>query len=318
MSSTFYSKRLGYIDDLKGFAIILVVIGHVIQFIISPDTYSNDIVFRYIYAFHMQFFIMLSGLTTKEDIEGMTDFYATIKKRAIQLLVPYFVWGLIAMIIGGGINSRSIIRLFIYPGDKLWFLWDLFFINASFVSAQLLAHKFRIKLIYALGIVFCMLVLFSKIASGIADTGRIYRLFLFYILGYYCKRLKMNQLWKIALPFVLIGFAVTIYFWRMTPSQSLIVNNDLLNSIFATTPYRLVVSLLGCITFLFLGQLFSKFLDRTVLNVLGKKTLGIYAIHLAILIPLYSYFPIILNYWVSLLFYTMSLIIISLLFIYLI
>lgn len=102
MSSTSYSKRLGYIDDLKGFAIILVVIGHVIQFIISPDTYSNDIVFRYIYAFHMQFFIMLSGLTTKLDIERMTDLYATIKKRAIQLLVPYFVWGLIAMIIGGG------------------------------------------------------------------------------------------------------------------------------------------------------------------------------------------------------------------------
>lgn len=51
-------NRILQIDVLKGFAILLVVLGHAIY-----ETYSeNNIVFRMIYSFHMPLFMFLSGL----------------------------------------------------------------------------------------------------------------------------------------------------------------------------------------------------------------------------------------------------------------
>ena len=86
--------RINYVDNLKGFAIILVIVGHVIQYLYSPDFYDGVVVFRYIYSFHMALFMMLSGFTLdmNRDI-SLKIFIEKIKKRALQLLLPFFFWG---------------------------------------------------------------------------------------------------------------------------------------------------------------------------------------------------------------------------------
>lgn len=48
-------ERLLYVDTLKAFGIILVVMGHVFH-----D--SDSIVSHFIYAFHMPLFFLLSGV----------------------------------------------------------------------------------------------------------------------------------------------------------------------------------------------------------------------------------------------------------------
>lgn len=57
--------RLGYIDALKGFAALYVVLGHVANGYIGADIYSDKSffhsVYNAVYAFHMPLFIMLSG-----------------------------------------------------------------------------------------------------------------------------------------------------------------------------------------------------------------------------------------------------------------
>ena len=85
-------ERLLYIDNLKGFAILLVVLGHCIQFR-EPD-YDSNWLFRIIYSFHMPLFFIISGYVSHQNdiqIESL------VTKRAKQLLLPYFIWGL-----GGG------------------------------------------------------------------------------------------------------------------------------------------------------------------------------------------------------------------------
>jgi fucose 4-O-acetylase-like acetyltransferase len=52
-------QRIAYIDFLKGFTILLVILGHCIEF--NDTDYWNNIVFRYIYSFHMPLFMFLSG-----------------------------------------------------------------------------------------------------------------------------------------------------------------------------------------------------------------------------------------------------------------
>ncbi len=75
-------KRLDYIDALKGFGIILVVLGHM--------HFGYEVPYQYIYAFHMPLFFLVSGYLYKRPVR-MAD---GIKKKVKGLLVPYFIFGL--------------------------------------------------------------------------------------------------------------------------------------------------------------------------------------------------------------------------------
>ena len=77
-------ERLAFIDNAKAFLIILVVIGH--------STFSFS---RQIYWFHMPAFFIISGYLYKQP----TYFKAFIKRKSIQYLIPYLVWGGIFILI---------------------------------------------------------------------------------------------------------------------------------------------------------------------------------------------------------------------------
>lgn len=46
------------IDTLKGFLIILVILGHLIG---SLNVYGGDKIWNFIYTFHMPLFVLISG-----------------------------------------------------------------------------------------------------------------------------------------------------------------------------------------------------------------------------------------------------------------
>ena len=75
------ANRLYYLDNLKGLLIILVILGHAIQFTL-PD-YENVFAFRLIYSFHMPLFFFISGYLAvrKED-----SAQKMIQKKARALL----------------------------------------------------------------------------------------------------------------------------------------------------------------------------------------------------------------------------------------
>lgn len=58
-------KRNKKVDELRGLLMILVVIGHIIQFVTYPETFDDNIVFRIIYSFHMPLFMLLSGYVSQ-------------------------------------------------------------------------------------------------------------------------------------------------------------------------------------------------------------------------------------------------------------
>ena len=207
------------------------------------------------------------------------------------------------------ISLSHLLSLIIYPDDKLWFLWNLFFISVFYAASQYLSQKFNVKEIFCIIVTFAVMAVLSKVLAGNADSARICRLFPFYVLGHYCRqwidKLKAYEKW--AIPFLLICFFSFTFLWRIDSSCPDIVNNEMLNRVFASTPYRLFVCIIGCFTFLFIGHQFSSIIERTFLNKLGRKTLGIYAIHLIVL-TLSPKLPILLNFWFSLLLYSFVLI----------
>lgn len=85
-------ERLDFIDYAKGIAILLVVIGHLLQynFVGTPAKELFDV----IYSFHMPLFMFLSGYVASLTIDKqLTDKGLFVKKKAFSLLVPFVFMG---------------------------------------------------------------------------------------------------------------------------------------------------------------------------------------------------------------------------------
>lgn len=150
-SSPSGKQRISYIDIAKGIAMLAIIAGHF--GIASAD--------RIVYTFHVPLFFLVSGyfLSTKEN------FFPFMKKKARQLLVPYYVTAFVilvtASIIGPTIwpeidrvkNAISIFGAILYGAGAphtspfpikqiglLWFLWALFF-SMGFIKLALKTRR---------------------------------------------------------------------------------------------------------------------------------------------------------------------------------
>ena len=87
-------SRIPWIDDLKGFCIVLIVLGHVLAAVQilsqGPVVSMLETGFHYIYSFHVPLFFVLAGLTFSTKL-GFAEF---AKRKFLRLMVPYFVWGM--------------------------------------------------------------------------------------------------------------------------------------------------------------------------------------------------------------------------------
>jgi fucose 4-O-acetylase-like acetyltransferase len=116
-------------DALRGFAILLVVLGHMTQFT-DPD-FDHNLVFRMIYSFHMPLFFFISGyvINLPRLQSGLGNY---VWKRTLRLAVPFLTWTFLVIYWLDGIFTRMTFRAFaiqIYhspDGGGLWFLWALF------------------------------------------------------------------------------------------------------------------------------------------------------------------------------------------------
>lgn len=123
-------ERIDYIDVFRGMGILTMVMGHV---------GFGDLFQHFIHAFHMPMFFFVSGFFYKRN----SDIKKVITKKAKSLLIPYFVFGLvhllIYMILGNG-NVQSEIKHLLWENTRglpiagaLWFLTSLFLTEVIFL-----------------------------------------------------------------------------------------------------------------------------------------------------------------------------------------
>lgn len=120
------SGRIRYIDYTKGFAILLMVFGHV--------EVCNEYIYNWIYSFHMPIFFLISGILmyVRESNNGRIKWYDLLKKRFRQLAIPYTVFCLILALYFSLLQwiSGEFITMSFYMGQiftlrgilALWFL----------------------------------------------------------------------------------------------------------------------------------------------------------------------------------------------------
>lgn len=118
-------KRIRIIDEIKGVLIILVLVGHFLQYTIT--NFDDCILFKAIYSFHMPLFFAMSGVNfamSKRKCDRTHILFEKMYVFAKKLLYPWMVWTTIYFLLNfrSYDNYHEAIKLFVGGSSMLWFL----------------------------------------------------------------------------------------------------------------------------------------------------------------------------------------------------
>lgn len=124
------SNRIMWIDMARGWAIFLVVLGHV--FDMTEHNTIEYILYVIIYSFHMPLFFVLSGMNVKNEI----NFRTFISTKVKRVLIPYFKYSFIYFIF-------ELLFKLLTSGESLKYLigyFEVFLSKANLINTLLFTH----------------------------------------------------------------------------------------------------------------------------------------------------------------------------------
>ena len=297
--------RDAFLDIAKGLAIILVVIGHVIQG--SAENFDDLLWFKVIYSFHMPLFVFLSGAvaaiafqsdSVKDGMKAsLQQAKVRISKAAVRLLLPFVAWSVANQLIYHHSDNvlSALILAFRRPDTALWFLLAIFYcialtalFNTLFSAIYKLATRInsneftkwicdgRVQIVL-------MILIWWAIREHTprgAGLSLIRPYFIYYILGvgFYKYIYSKLSAWKY-LPAWII-FIALVPFWSRSALDN--INGATWLPTELTYFYAGLVALSGSFLFLGLAKWISEVNIKPIKSFLilcGQLSLGIYAIH---------------------------------------
>jgi len=312
-------KRDASIDALKGLAIALVVLGHAIptatgvahggpglyQVTTSvwvPYATATSLWFSLIYSFHMPLFAFVSGYVMWPSRER--SYVSQLVRSARGLLVPYMAWTFVFYLLSRLASSEAGPRISTVLLDAasgrggLWYLYALFVCTVVVAGLARLPHA-RWTISASVAVVLSAAATYLAFVSTrlpdvlyLADTVWIYP---FVVLGYFVASLRAVLLGhrRMVLISALVIFAPLFYFRYPIYADDLQPLAPLMQAIGVTGTYA-VTKLLAyaCAAAAVLG-LFAAYEGTvgTAIDIqawLGRRSLGVYAIHGVILTAMVS------------------------------
>lgn len=270
-------KRNIYIDALKGFAIILVVIGHVIQK--NFVDFDEKLIFRLIYSFHMPLFMFLSGCVAKTHNEKV------LKKTFVRLVLPFVSWYQIAFFLTFPKTDISyfeyILRWINSPDYGLWFLWILFLCHFTLYVAC--KGEKRIGLwSYAILIFIIKILPISSFGIPLLKCYLIFFISGYFFMKYYNKLIMFKRYGTV---FCLLSYAFLVNYYHRTDDVYLLrFFRDEFN--ISAVPhmiirqYKYLLAYCGIGASSVINEMFCRInILRITLSWIGTKTLEIYVVH---------------------------------------
>lgn len=291
------SSRLTALDSLRGFGILLVVLGHASR--------SASLV-SWIFSFHMPLFFIISGMLFHER-----QFLDSFKKKVTRFLIPYLFFGIVTFVywalierrfrVGGGSGSvtNALTNIFLaragtsnYPQNAvLWFLPCLFVTEMLFLgtftlvkSKRAIRHDWAVAATLAT-VSFLSIMVMHSFGLPIDRLRLPWALdilpfsMLFYCIGCLLSRFLMPCMQKsepkasLHIVYAVIGMAGLDLLWIFDELTGLSVN---LNGASTSNPFwMLCAALLGFISSLMLCVA----IDCRLLQFLGRASLTIMCVH---------------------------------------
>jgi fucose 4-O-acetylase-like acetyltransferase len=291
-------ERDGVLDCLKGLAIILVVAGHTLQG--STPDFDNLFAFRAIYAFHMPMFMFVAGMVIAVSLRKVfpvQQLAATIRsvahgipKRVGRLLIPFFVWGIVALFYPGMPEETLtswLDKLVRTPDYGLWFLlalFDCYLVMAPclILAAALMARGGRDRHSRDRFLIMSLSLLLGEIALALGDFGfALAKLFYpFVVLGFLYQIFLPRGLALWARIGAAAAFLLLMPFWYRLEGFSFLAglpHGSLLNLLLRTA-----MALGGTSITIEVARLLERYvhaLVRQTIGHCGRRSLEIYALH---------------------------------------
>lgn len=272
--------RKEYIDIAKGLCIILVVLGHILQYNYTGK--GAESAFNFIYSFHMPVFMMLSGFVVafSRDTLDVTKPVYFVKKKITSLILPYLIWGaVITPFIMNNWDSSNYIsyiaRLVTNPLMGAWFIAVLFsmqmfyllFCYLSSLSNRLVRNKLVCEILCGVGTLLLIGIIEFILKRHNIESSFYFstKYFIFFLSGYFTSRYLTHVLenkWCVACTILLFSFLSSKFVFNNT--------NDLIVVILGLTAFAIVINL-------------STYIDKLgnckILSVFGRESLSIYLMH---------------------------------------
>lgn len=198
-------SRNSNIDLLKGFLIILVIIGH-----IACGSLDENLLRNFIYSFHMPLFIGISGYLFNVqkiiDSRPIVIFNEYTRRIIIPWLLAVVVYGIITNLnqMGGVIDFlMHLLKSIIFPYYHLWYipsylLWVL-------ATCALIKSNISVKYIFYLSVIIsCSMYICQTIFKYVGLTNvlnelfkvRAFTYFAFWGLGLYIRHIQTRIIQK--------------------------------------------------------------------------------------------------------------------------
>lgn len=286
-------KRNIYLDVIKAFAIICVVLGHCIQYgsgahYLEDSLYFDNLVFKIIYSFHMPLFTLISGYLFAFTIEK--DLKEVIHGRFKSLIIPIAMWSLISFTMVflsqilsiDNINVISLLKKYLSIFfENLWFLWAIFWCSIIVLIVKNLFKDFKI--------IYIFIILLSFFIPDIGILAGCKFVYPFFVIGYFYNKDNLKEKLKktyTSISLLVFGFLFIILLLFYNRDSFIYISG---HYIFQGVPirqffidlYRFVIGLIGSVFILFLFYkivpvIKGKFLK--CIKIIGENTLGIYII----------------------------------------
>lgn len=270
-------ERNTSLDAMKGFVILLVMIGHILILNEINDPY----IYPMIEAVQMPAFIMISGYISglKSPIDSFVQWKDILTKRSVTYLIPFFTWLVLKqwdnLVLG---VSKTLMQL-----DRgLWFLMTLFLLNVLLYTTQLLNKKLYKKakilgfvgfcFIFALlsSVFFIQYILGNKFLSPILTIKYIPPFLLGYLFCVYKEELLAIFTKKIqTVFFFLFGLLFVV----------LCVQGNGITDPLSMLAISILKGLLGCYVIFYVFLKSKENVIKSKLAWIGNYTLEIYTVH---------------------------------------
>lgn len=288
-------ERDPFIDCMRGLAILLVVLGHSIQFgngsvYLDSGAFFENIVFKVIYGFHMPLFMVISGYLFWRTIDRKS-IGDLLKSRLLGLLLPIIVWGIVDFLIRFALLHTISIHDPISLAKKLvgssignlWFLWAVFF-NSLLV---ILIYKYLRNSLFAY-LAFGILMLITPDSHNFGDYKFMFPFFVFpFLIGKtdlraWFKKRNILEL-SVMTMFTLALYVIAMYYWKsdyyIYTTGITILDKRYIDQLLIDI-VRWGVGFIGLILVFSLFHIIEKtvpfFFKKLGLDMIGKRSLAIY------------------------------------------
>lgn len=272
------------LDYAKGFAIVLIVLGHLYFY---ADRHVGSWVHTVCNTVQIPVFMYISGLLAHRSIDRY-GFRKLVANRAVRLLLP-----LLSFYIIKGISLHS--KFVNIPLDEfkhgLWFLVVLFEFMVSLSFVKRLSLKIRVPAPVINAILFGVVTVYlyvlprGNIFNILFCINLYWHYYPFFMMGYYSYKLYKVMTWYYV-PIYLIVFLVSLYCIHVRDMKIFVPIGNLSSLLLLITLFKN-----GC-------RPFEAFLAK-----LGVFSLQIYLLHFSILFIVLPYLPVIENRWLEFLVY---------------